>query len=262
MSQNTGIGIGVITCNRPLFLEKCVSSINKEWYDELVIVNDGDKLHTSYNCEIIDNEVNLGVCKSKNIALKKLIKNNAYIFLVEDDMLFKDNVFQKYIEAYKETGIQHFSFGFHGKYNFKNGKPKPRVTLEYKNKISVILNKHSVGAVSFFTKQSLENVGFFDEEYSKYNNAFDHVDHSYRLSLKGYSTPYWWWADINKSWEYIEEQGDADTYTTIRKDNWIENVKGACEYFYKKHGVRPAWDNSVPDTTLESVVNFLKTIKI
>jgi len=35
------IGIGIITCNRPEFFKKCRESIKEEWYDHIVIVNDG-----------------------------------------------------------------------------------------------------------------------------------------------------------------------------------------------------------------------------
>ena len=38
------IGVGIITCNRSDFFEKCHKSIKREWYDYLVVVNDGDEL--------------------------------------------------------------------------------------------------------------------------------------------------------------------------------------------------------------------------
>ena len=64
------IGIGIVTCNRNNFLKKCIQSIKKDWYDELVIVNDGTKpLDVEYT-DVINNTTNLGVCKSKNILLK------------------------------------------------------------------------------------------------------------------------------------------------------------------------------------------------
>ena len=67
------IGIGIITCNRNNFLKKCISSIKKEWYDELIVINDGDLPLKDSNLNIINNPKNLGVGKTKNIALKKLI---------------------------------------------------------------------------------------------------------------------------------------------------------------------------------------------
>ena len=116
------IGIGIITCNRNEFLANCVKSICSEWYDEIIIVNDGDKpITTFYDCDIINNEKNIGVCKSKNKALKELLNRGCdYIFLVEDDMRFKGNVFNEYIKASKVTGIEHMSFAYHGPANKGN----------------------------------------------------------------------------------------------------------------------------------------------
>jgi len=77
------IGIGIVTCNRNNFLKKCIQSIKKDWYDELVIVNDGTKpLDVEYT-DVINNPTNLGVCKSKNILLKHLLGSGCeYIFIV------------------------------------------------------------------------------------------------------------------------------------------------------------------------------------
>jgi GT2 family glycosyltransferase len=57
------IGIGIVTCNRNEFLRKCIKSIKNDWYDELVIVNDGDLKIKSNNLNIINNKENIGVCK-------------------------------------------------------------------------------------------------------------------------------------------------------------------------------------------------------
>ncbi len=255
------IGIGIITYNRPDFLKRCVESICSEWVDDLIIINDGDKITTDFGYTLINNETNLGVCKSKNIALNYLLDNNDYIFLVEDDMVFKGNVFEKYIEAHKTTGIHHFTYGYHGEYNKNNGQPNPIKIINY-GKVKIALNRHSVGAVAFFTKESLKCVGLFDENYSNFNNAFDHVDHSYMLAKGGYSTPYWWWADINESWKYIEEQAPADSNTTIRNNkDWVENVKKSAKYFDIKHGFMPCWGNCVPLKDIDEVITDLKKFK-
>jgi glycosyltransferase involved in cell wall biosynthesis len=70
------IGIGIITCNRNSFLQRCVKSIQSEWYDELIIINDGDIPIKNIGYNIINNKTNLGVGKTKNIALKYLMKKN------------------------------------------------------------------------------------------------------------------------------------------------------------------------------------------
>ncbi len=110
------VGVGICTCNRPDYLKKLLSSIERNDI-ELVVINDGDKFECpGYNYYVHNNETNLGVAKSKNIAFKKLLELDCdHIFLIEDDMIIKDNsVFEKYIEASKVSGIQHFNFSQHG----------------------------------------------------------------------------------------------------------------------------------------------------
>ena len=63
---------------------------------------------------------------SKNIAMQKLLdKGCDYIFIIEDDMIIlDDSVFNKYIQASKVSGIQHFNYGpgspFNRKQTIKN----------------------------------------------------------------------------------------------------------------------------------------------
>ncbi len=257
------IGIGVITCNRFNFFKNCIDSINPEWYDTIIVVNDGvAPLEQEYisKFKIINNEANIGVCKSKNIALRYLLNAECdYIFLVEDDMMFKDNAFKEYIKASNITGIQHMFFAYHGPANkggISGGIPRPRKIIDYGN-IKISLNQHSVGAMCMYTKKSLQDVGIFDENFNQ--NNFEHVDHSYRLAKAGYSTPYWWWADIANSCDYIQEQACSEVSSSIRRGNdWINKIQWSAKLFEKKHGYMPAWQNSVPDTSIQDIINFLK----
>ena len=257
------IGIGIVTCNRNNFFKKCVESIKKEWYDELVIVNDGDIPIKNISLNIINNKENLGVCKSKNILFKELLNKNCdYIFIVEDDMVFKDNAFKAYINAHKKTGIHHMMFGYHGpinKGNISKGKPRPRKVIDYGD-FKLALNSGCVGAVCFYTKKSLKDVGIFDEDFNK--NNFEHVEHSYRLAKAGYSTPYWWWSDLANSTDYIEEQACSEDSSAIRRgDNWKQKIFESAEIFKNKHGYMPAWQNCVPDTSINDIVALLKKLK-
>ena len=258
------IGIGIITCNRTDFLGKCVKSMHQDWYDEAVIINDGDKPITEfYGFDIINNETNVGVCKSKNKALQDLLdKGCDYIFLIEDDMKLNGNVFEAYINAHKETGIHHFSFGYHGPANrgnvsrSKGGVPTPRKVIDYGDRL-IALNMHSVGALCFYTRKALEDVGLFDEDFDK--NNFEHVEHSYRLAKAGYSTPYWWWADLANSHHYISEQACSEENSSIRRgDDWQKAIMDSAYLFKEKHGVMPAWQNAVPDTPFDEILKLLK----
>jgi GT2 family glycosyltransferase len=252
------IGIAIITCNREDMYRVCIDSIQSDWYDELVTVNDGAPLDCDKG-EYIETSGGEGVGRAKNTALRYLLKIGCdYIILVEEDMRFKANIFKAYVDAYKKTGIHHFMFGYHGPANkagISGGKPVPRKVVDYGD-VKIALNQHCVGAVTFYTKTSLEDVGLYDEEYT---NAFEHVDHSYTLAKKGYSTPYWWWSDLADSVEYVEEQKCSEESSAIRpRSDWQSNIQQAAKHFLNKHNVSPV---SVENVTVDKVIKYLKLNK-
>ena len=261
------IGLGIITKDRPQFLKRLLDSIDGCNWLELIIINDGDPFECpGYNYYIHTNETNLGVAASKNKAMKHLLDIGCdHIFLIEDDMLIKDpNIFQAYIDASKKSGIQHLMFGYHGPANkngISHGKPCPRLVVDYGD-FSIAFNQHCVGAFCYYSSKSLEDVGLIDE---KFRNAFDHVSHSYELALKGYSTPYWWWADLANSLDYIEEQACSEENSSIKTpesmQKWQDNIRGSMDYFKEKFGVFPFGSDGVPDTMEQDVLTFLKSVR-
>ena len=255
------IGVGIITCDRNEMFNVCFESLNDEWYDELVVVDDSKKEgpHERKGVEFIRTEGGEGVGKAKNKAFEHLLdKGCDYIILVEDDMKFKGNLFEQYINAYKKTGIEHFMFAYHGPANkemVSGGPPRPRKVVDY-YKFKISLNKNCVGAVCFYTRNCLEKVGLFDENYT---NAFEHVDHSYELSKQGFTTPYWWWPDIANSLDYVEEQACSEQSSAIRpRADWQTNINESWSYFENKHGIGPT---SVKDTSFQNVSEYLKIKK-
>ena len=261
------IGVGIVTCDRPDFLEKLIKSVEGcDYIDEFVIVNDGSPLpdiDIPFAHTILQNKTNLSVGVSKNRLMEFLLESGCdYIFIVEDDMLIKDsNIFKYYINAYKETGIHHMMFGYHGpanKGNISKGKPKPRKIIDYNN-IQIALNQHCVGAFCFYTSKCLKDVGLNNEQFNK--NNFEHVEHSYRLAKAGYSTPYWWWSDLANSSDYIEEQACVDQGSAIRKGDWQDHIKSGALLFKEIHGYLPAWKGCVPDVPFSEVLTFLKNLK-
>jgi len=259
------IGIGIVTCNRKEFVTNLLKSISYCNWAELVVINDGDQIEVpGFNYYIRNNEQNLGVCKSKNKAISHLMGMDCdYIFIIEDDMVIKDDsVFHEYIKAYKKTGIHHMMFGYHGPANkrgISKGTPHPRKIIDYGD-VKIALNMHCVGSFCFYTRECLDEIGLLDEEFDK--NNFEHVEHSYRLAKAGYSTPYWWWSDIANSTDYIDEQACSEDNSSIRRgDDWKDKIFWSAKLFEKKHGVMPAWNNCVPDTSIDDVCKFLKNIK-
>jgi GT2 family glycosyltransferase len=262
------IGIGILTRNRPEFLnylletlKPCSSSI-----DEHIIINDGNRIDLAEGCtytNIIHNDTNLGVCKSKNKALKYLLEKDCdHIFLIEDDMLIKrEDIFQAYIHLAQKSGLHHLMFGYHGPANkggISGGKPQPRLIIDYGD-CKLALNPNCVGSFCYYTKESLNKVGLFDENFYQ---AFDHVEHTYRLSKAGFCTPYWWWPDLANSMDYIDEQECSEKSSAIRfAPKWQENIQKAAEYFKQKHGYLPAWQGCIPQTSQDDVIKFLKSKK-
>jgi GT2 family glycosyltransferase len=271
------IGLGIITCNRPQYLQKLLNSISQDSnLDELIIINDGreiTEIDISYVAHI-NNKTNLGVGKSKNKALKYLIEKDCdYIFLIEDDMLILDQtVFKQYITASKKSGIQHFNFGpgspFNRKQSIRNfdlhnrhlldeeSEPNPRVIIDYKD-CQISLYQHCTGTFSFFTKEVLKKVGYIDENYT---NAWEHVDHTYNIIKAGYHPPFWWFADLANSHKLITSQEDAINNSTTSKntESWLKNVQLNAEKYRIKHGHYPA---QAVDTQQNDVIMFLKKIK-
>lgn len=269
------IGVGIVTCNRPNFLMKLLDSIKYRNDLELVIVNDGNPVELpGYNYYVLQNEQNLGVGKSKNRAMQHLLdKGCEYIFIIEDDcVIVDDTVFESYIKASELSGIQHFNFGPGTPFNrvqslnnydlhnrdqlSETAQPAPLITIDYKH-VKVDLYPHCAGVFSFFTKEILSQVGLHDDNFF---NAWEHVDHTYRIIKAGAHPPFWWFADIHNSVMYINTQRDAIKHssTSSDKEEWFENIRIGREIYKKKHGFYP---NMTPSCSEQDVINCLKVIK-
>jgi len=267
------IGIGIVTCNRNDFLDTCINGIDLSEIDEKVIVNDGniDIRHSQFH--VINNDKNIGVGKSKNKILKYLYKKNCdYIFIIEDDTIIKDNnVFNQYIEASKVTGIQHFNYGPGTPFNRKQkqefdvhnrheldqeSEPNPRKIIDY-GSLKISLYEHVAGMFSFFTKKVIQDVGYIDEDFY---NAWEHVDHTYRIIKKHYHPPFWYFADIHNSHKFLSEHKDAIEKSAISKNSqtFIDNVKEGAKIYFEKHGHAP---NNPPYVLESDVIEELKKIK-
>ena len=255
------IGVGVVTCNRQDFFKQCIDSIPE--VDELVVVNDGDEypsdLYPSKVSEVIQHKKNMSVGISKNQALRHLMNKDCdHLFLIEDDMLIKNpDVFKAYIKGAEASGIWHLNFGYHGPANkTPDGQKNPRQIVEYEDGVEIALNPNCVGSFSYYLRNVIKHCGYMDEAF---NNAWEHVEHTYKIIKAGLHPPFWWFADLANSDEYIGEL-DADlSNSLIRKTkNWNENMQKGMHWYAQKHGVTPV---QTPDTPEAEVMEILENIE-
>jgi SAM-dependent methyltransferase len=237
------VGCGITTFNRPEQLQRLCKTLPMDIIDYLVIVNDGEPYALSvpgYAHHFLQNECNLGVAKSKNKALDYLLACGAdHIFLIEDDIFVRDpEVFSRYVQVAGLTGIQHMNFSQHGMMNkTPDGRPNPRVTIEYSQALNVPFYPHCVGAFSYYSKQCLLDVGGMDEGFY---NAFEHVEHTLRVIQAGQHPCFWYFADIPDSAAYLGDDAWSVEQSTIssRHDHQMIAQRAAA-YFQEKHGVPP-----------------------
>ena len=237
------IGLGIITCDRPAGLQKALTSLPWERLDRVVVVNDGAPVSSEIlreagrgRAELLQNDTNLGVGKSKNRALRHLLQAGMdHLFLMEDDIFVKDGrVFEQYVEAARITGIQHLNFSQHGPNNKDpQGKADPVTTVDY-GLLRIALHRHCVGAFSYYSRGCLEAVGMMDEDF--YNGG-EHLEHTYRILRAEFHPPFWFFADVDCSEELLGDEPWSLSQSLIAsRADQAERVRRSDALFQAKHG--------------------------
>ena len=269
------IGVGIITCNRPDYFKALWKTLPLNRIDDIVVVNDGKPIDVILEKgEWIDNPINLGSGKTKTKAMKYLVaKGCEHIFIIEDDMLILNpDIFDKYIEASLVSGIKHFNYGpgspfnrkqkiqfdLHNRHLLDQHSPvNPKFIIDYGKGVKIALYEHTVAMFSYYSKEVLEKVGYIDE---RFESAFDHVDHTYRIHKAGYHPHFWHFADIADSEKYLTEAPDAIKNSVIAKneEEWMKKVRKGAEIYQSIHGHVP---NNPPLASKQEVLDFIKKLK-
>ena len=273
------VGFGMVTYNAEHRIKQSAFTV-PDWLDSFVIVNDGTPYSEgSYpeKAKVIQHKKNKCVGEAKNTAINYLMERGyEHIFIMEDDILIKDeNVFEEYIKHSLISGIKHLNFGLHGPANKVgskgftslddrkdvDGKPNPRMIVPYGNgddsneDVRIALYPNCVGAFSYYRREVLEDIGNFDPNFK---NAWEHVEHTYQTIKKGYHTPFWYFADIDRSWEYLTDIPNSIEQSTISKtDTWNNNFKKGAMWYKKKHGVTPTETPLQPPKVVQRVLQGL-----
>jgi GT2 family glycosyltransferase len=280
--QKDKIGVGIITCDRPNYLKDLLNSLKYTDETTFVIVDDGLKDTTqgwTVN-KTIKTSGRIGVGKSKNLALKYLLDEGCeHIFILEDDCtITNQDIFNKYIEAYKETGLKHFNFGPASPWNriqqdksmigdlsrrgeaSQKGEPTPKMVINYKNDVSISLFEHIVAMFTYYHASVLNEVGLMDEDFY---NAWEHVEHTLRIIKNNNYTPFWWFADITGSENYIKEQEGEKLNTSLAKneEEFMKRVQDGLQVFYKKHNTVPSMIKAVDRSEIKPILKYIYIIK-
>lgn len=267
------VGVGMVTYNSEHRIVESAFTI-PNWIENFVIVNDG----TPYNSEsypnhahIIQHEKNMCVGAAKNTAIKYLMDLGCeHIFIIEDDILIKDDkVFSQYIKYSALSGIKHLNFALHGPANKKgstgfkdlsdrkdvDGEPNPRMMVPYPEGIKIALYPNCVGAFSYYHRSVLEKIGLFDPAFK---NAWEHVEHTYQAIKSGFHPPFWYFADIENSWDYLTDIPNSIENSTIaRTPEWNENFRKGTIWYKKKHGITPTETPLINPSEVQKILSII-----
>ena len=253
MIPSEKIGIAVISYDRPHFLRNSVENLEaKNWggaHEKLIIVDEPyDKLKYQWLYELTDANIifkeNQGVGPTKNLAFEYLLKAKCKnLFTIEDDIIMVDDVTcVRYADYAHQKNVSHLNFALHGELNKDQGK-----LLNWNRGAGVnetiYVYPDCVGAFSFYTSDILTDVGLIDENFK---NAWEHVEHTWRISHTGTIPPFWYFMDFPDNSNCLREMPESLVQSSIRNDlNWKINVERGKRYWLSKHGVflppRPDW---------------------
>jgi len=261
------VGLAMVTYNSEKRIKQSAFTV-PDHIKHFYIVNDGtpysDECYPA-NATIIQHEKNKGVGGAKNTALQALMDAGCeHLFLMEDDVLIKDkNVFEAYILTSLISGIKHMNYALQGPANVKRKdgfasldgevEPNPRQVVEYPEKIKVALYPNCVGAFSYYHRSVIQKIGLFD---TNFKNAWEHVDHTLVAHLNKFTTPFWWFADVGNSYDYLDNIENCIEESTIRRtDSFNKDFEESTKYFEKKHKVIPM---QIQDSAPEQINGILQ----
>jgi GT2 family glycosyltransferase len=211
------IGVGVTTYNRPELLKNFIAYYEKYKPDNCVLNIQDD----TYDRR--------GVAFRKNENLRAL-QDCDYIFLFDDDCYpIKKDWHKYFIKHHLKSGEHHFLYNDPSRHGF---------TTNFKTDIMVTPN--TGGVFMFLTKEVIEKVGAFNEQYGVY--GFEHAEYSQRVCKAGLTSfPFqtlYMTSEFIYSKDYSEE-GFVSSINESEKKAALENFQTYKDniskpYFYMK----------------------------
>jgi len=166
-------------------LTKYITNLEYEIYVVVVIDGPIPKKHinilNNYNFNLYFKKENGGVARVKNTSIRLLLEQNIDIgFLADDDVLYKKNFLQPYVNSIINGKIAHMGYcQVHEKVHPKNEWDKMGYVKTNYNGIDVM--KHggkSVGCWLSFTPELIKKIGYFKVMNGKY--GYEHINFTLR----------------------------------------------------------------------------------
>jgi GT2 family glycosyltransferase len=230
--------IGLVTYNRPRFADKSIRALERSVRPldcVLSACNDGSdpkylgEYKRAYKrapkMTVIECPENRGVAAAKNTLLRWMLDTTdaEWLFLLEDDILITSPMaVVGYIEAAEAYGMHHLSFAHHGPANAEGPVAREGAIEFY---------PHSIGAWTMFSRECLESVGLFDENF---HNAWEHVEHEMRLIAAGFmpGAAAHRFPDVKDSALWLDELPNAITESAIRpRGDWQSSIVSGLRYW-------------------------------
>lgn len=248
-------GLVVISYNRPDYLQKCLKALDvNNWGGANVrcVSDDGTQSEEHEQIEKTRNDLvwlnkpdweDRGVARNKNRALRYLLAQGCqHLFLLEDDIAVKsEQLCESYICYAKACGLEHLNFALHGPLN-KGRKIKwwPSQAAKDSGEEPICVYPHITGAMSYYTRNSIETAGVMDERFV---NAREHVEHTMRLSLYGFASPFWLFADHPNSDRLLEEMDTSEKTSVIDSSSlkWKIDKENGDKLLFQKYGPMSKW---------------------
>lgn len=247
----------ITTYNREPDFWKLYDSISKNKIDIIVIQDDGvNNAYSERFYYVMDNSrikhhifeenVGIGVVKQKGVDMA-LEEGYAHIYIVEDDIVIKDNKVWDYGISWSNfTGLAHFNWNS----CLENKLDK---VYEYPDGFNVRVNENASGNFSYFGCDALDGFEFDDA----YFNALEHVDLEYQLCEVGMQPPFWAFCSPDKLDDYLETPNCSNS-TIVGRPDQKENVLRAYRHWNEK------WKQTlsgIPRPTLAKVERSLAKIR-
>ena len=175
-----------------------------------------NQILNQYKFNIFRRKENGGVARTKNTCIKLLLDQKIDIgFLADDDVLYKKNCLEKYVNTIIDGKIHHMSFvQMHPLVHPKSEWKKMKYYQTKINNIEVMNHEgYGVGCWMSFTPELIRKIGYFKVMSGKY--GYEHINFSHRC-VANKMIPFV--SDIINSLEYLDHLGFIpEAYNKFKK---------------------------------------------